>query len=303
MKKKKKGTIEESSLVDGFLKANKSGQTVGSCVMHSYWFVLNYYLAKDGIASHVDFDDLCRLFLQWIDSHKMNIDSQQDGIRVYILTHQKDDNFKCEPFLHSMYPFVYNNEAIPSINNIPSLDSRDLELYTTSVFHYYCKDYMLQNAAVFDSYKIAYPTLYDEKGIRGYLLFYEFDKYLAKEGHHLLFPQRPSNFAFSIPRIEYVERGHIKDFLSSIGDSMVLFNGHSRVVFDYHNNKWFYDSNKKYGPTHIKDFNAYLHNHVSFLTTDKSKKERIEFMQIQPIEQRGDSSKVLENDCLIVSQS
>ena len=249
--------------------------------MHSYWFVLNYFLAKEGVKQCVDFDELNRSFLLWINT-KMDIESQQEGIRTYILKRKDLSDFKCDPFLKSMYPFVYKGESIPSMKDMMELDPRDLELYQVCVFHYYCQVYVPQNAVLYDQYKKDYPLLC-ENGIRGYLVFYEFDHYLAKGGNGNLAFARPSNYTLSIPMIESKEQDQIKDFVSTIGDSMVLFEQHSRVVFDH--SKLIYDSREGNNATHIMAFNAYCSKNNHFIIKNKSDKEQIEYMQFQHIGQ------------------
>jgi len=288
---KKKNTKTESP-IDVYIREPKSKQTFGSCVMHSYCFVLNFFLVKEGLSSRVSFPDLNRIYLQWMNSEKMEIASQQDGIRNYLLAHQNTKDFKCTPALKSMYPFVFEGKDIPPMNDVNCLDPKDLELYQTSIFHYYCQEYVRLNTSVSSQYKATYPLLCDDTGLRGYVNIYEFDQYLAKSGKALLdaySSQRPGIFTLSIPTIKFVEQSNLKDDLSALDDSMVLFYDHSRVIFDY-GIKQIYDSNLDRS-SRVMGFNEYYVNNKKFRTPDKPVSQRIEYMQIEPSDPGGDSPK------------
>lgn len=292
-----KNTPTTISVLEQFLRSSKHGQTCGSCVMHSYWFILNYFSAIAEIENRVTFNDLNKVYLLWME-HKMNgIHSQQEGIRDYLSLRQTNPDFKCMSYHKAMYRFVLLGADIPTSEELDSLVPRDLELLQTSVLHYYCQGYVQQNDALYAQYKMDYPTLCGD-GIRGYLNIYEFDQFLASDDGAALLAKystlRPNNYTLDVPKVEQTEHQDILNFLAgSIGVCMVLFNEHSRVLFENSNTKYVYDSNNSLSTKHIMGFNEYLYNNPSFIKLNSSDICRIECLQAHYKESTIDSSRTL----------
>ncbi len=277
-----KPVLDNSSL-DKFLSKAKCGQTCGSCVMHSYWFVLNYYSALEEINNPVTFDNLNRIYLLWINC-RMDISAQQEKLRFFLNERQNTDAFRCKSYHKIMNAFLSGSD-LPSIDKLDSFDKRDLELFQTIVFHYYCQKYVVDNLDLFDNYRNYYPDLCDN-GIRGYLNIYEFNEFLeSSEGKEYIFRysnKLPDNYRLIIPEIHEVCQSEIKDYLNSRNSaSMVLYDNHSRVIFDHNSTKSVYDSRKEsyLAQSHILGVNEYF---VKSPINSKSKTLSIEYLYAQP---------------------
>ena len=275
--------IIDNSPLDKFLSSPKRGQTCGSCVMHSYWFVLNYYSALEEINNPVTIDNLNRIYLLWINC-RMDIQAQQEKLRFFLKERQNTDAFCCKSYHKIMNSFLSGSD-LPSIDKLDSFDRRDLELFQTGVFHYYCQVFVAEKLDLYEHYRKDYPDLCDN-GIRGYLNIFEFNGFLeSSEGEELISRysnKRPDNYRLNNPEIHEVSPSGIKDFLKSRSTaSMVLYDNHSRVIFDHKAAKSVFDSRKEsyLDQSHILGLNEYF---VKSPINSMSKTLSIEYLYAQP---------------------
>jgi hypothetical protein len=195
----------------------------------------------------------------------MNLFSQQDRLREFWKERNDSVDFHCSTHHPVLNNYLFNGGKIPSIEELDKLKSEELELYQTIVFHYYCKVYVNIDSTLHDYYNSNFPQLCGDDGIRGYLNFYEFNEFLETEkGKELLATfsiKRPCNYKLHVPEIHNISQNGIIDYLSSkTTASMVLYDNHSRVIFDLNTTKQVYDSRKEkfLGRSHILNLNKYL---------------------------------------------